>query len=92
LGSEDRHLVFYTRPQCHLCTVAAPRVRRAAFLTGQALQEINIDHQPELAVDYGLRIPVVETSEGHMLAEGEITTLRLWRAILADRWSKTSKE
>lgn len=85
-------MTFYTRPQCHLCAVAAPRVRRAAFLTGQAVQEVNIDHQPELAVDYGLRIPVVETSGGQVLAEGEISTLRLWKAILADRWSKTSPE
>ena len=88
----SRRLIFYTRPQCHLCAVAAPRVRRAALLAGRAVQEINIDQQPELAVDYGLRIPVVETSGGRVLAEGEIGALRLWKAILASRWSDTSQE
>lgn len=92
MGSVSRRVIFYTRPQCHLCAVAAPRVRRAAFLAGRAVQEINIDHQPELAVDYGLRIPVVETSGGRVLAEGEIGAFRLWKAILASRRNKASKE
>jgi glutaredoxin len=81
-----RYLIFYTRPQCHLCAQAAPRVRRAALLNGMALQEIDIDDHPELAVDYGLRIPVVEDPDGRVLAEGNISTPRLWVAILKRRW------
>ena len=83
-----RYLVFYTRPECHLCAVAAPRVRRAAFFWGLALQEVNIDHQPQMAVDYGLRIPVVEDAEGRVLAEGEIGSLRMWGAALRVRFGK----
>ena len=86
MGSGRRHLVFYTRPQCHLCAVAAPRVRRATLLNGLALQEVDIDDHPELAVDYGLRIPVVEEPGGQVLAEGDIRTWRLWIGILRMRW------
>lgn len=84
-----RHLVFYTRPECHLCAVAAPRVRRAALFWGLALQEVNIDHQPETAVDYGLRIPVVEDAGGRILAEGDIGSLRIWIAALRVRFGRS---
>lgn len=86
MRSGRRHLVFYTRPQCHLCAEAAPRVRRATLLSGMALREINIDDCAELAVDYGLRIPVVREPGGRVLAEGNIRTWRLWAAILKRRW------
>lgn len=80
-----RQLVLYTRPGCYLCTDAGPRVRRAARWAGLTLREVNIDHEPELAVDYGMRIPVVEDSAGTVLAEGEITTWGLWKTILKTR-------
>ena len=86
MGGGRRYLIFYTRPQCHLCAVAAPLVRRAALLNGVALQEVNIDDHPELAVDYGLRIPVVAEPGGRVLAEGNIRPWRLWIRILKTRW------
>lgn len=87
-SSGRRRLIFYTRPECHLCAAAAPRVRRAARWSGFAIEEINIDRRPEIAVDYGLRIPVVEGQGGQVLAEGEIKTARLWAAILKSRWGR----
>ncbi len=89
MKAKGRYLVFYTRPECHLCAVAAPRVRRVALFWGLALQEVNIDHRPESAVDYGLRIPVVEDPGGRVLAEGEIGTLGLWRAVLRMRLGRS---
>ena len=89
--AKGRYLVFYTRPECHLCAVAAPRVRRAALFWGLALQEVNIDNHPEMAVDYGLRIPVVEDPGGRVLAEGEIGTLALWRAALRVRFGQSGR-
>ncbi len=83
------HLILYTRPQCHPCAVAAPRVRRVALWTGSLLGEVNVDDHPELAVDYGLRIPVVEVAGGQVLAEGEIKALRLWWTIIKRRWLST---
>ena len=91
MRSGARHLILYTRPQCHPCAVAAPRVRRAALWAGSALQEIDIDGHPELAVDYGLRIPVVEEAGGPVLAEGEVSAVRLWAAIIGRRWGLTSR-
>lgn len=92
MTKRGRHLIFYTRPQCHLCAVAAPRVRRAALLARVALQEVDIDHHPDLAVDYVLRIPVVEDCAGQILAEGEINTLRLWTVIVKKRWKRIRGE
>lgn len=89
MTATGRYLVFYARPECHLCAVAAPRVRRVALFWGLALQEVNIDRRPELAVDYGLRIPVVEDPAGRVLAEGEIGTLRLWRKVLGMRFGRS---
>lgn len=87
MRNRARHLIFYTRPQCHLCAVAAPSVRRVALWTGATLQEVDIDAHPEMAVDYGLRIPVVEEARsGQVLAEGKIKALRLWGAIMGIRW------
>ncbi len=91
MRQDRRYLVFYTRPECHLCAVAAPRVRRVALVWGLALREVNIDHRPELAVDYGLRIPVVEDSGGRVLAEGEIGTFRLWRTLLERKLSLAAR-
>ena len=84
-------LTLYTRPQCHLCAVAAPRVQRAALWTGSVLREVNVDDYPELAVDYGLRIPVVEMEGGAVLAEGDIKTVSLWWAITTRRWLSTRR-
>ena len=91
MKGKGRYLVFYTRPECHLCAVAAPRVRRAALFWGLALQEVNSDHQPDLAVDYGLRIPVVEDAGGRVLAEGEIGNLQLWTAVMKRRFSRSAR-
>ncbi len=90
MGRQPFRLVLYTRPECHLCAVAAPKVRRAAFVTGAAVWEVNVDDDPELAVDYGMRIPVVEGPGGAVLAEGEINGLRLWAALIRMRWRRDS--
>lgn len=91
MKAKRRYLVLYTRPECHLCAVAAPRVRRAALFWGLALQEVNIDRQPDLAVDYGLRIPVVEDPGGRVLAEGEIGPLEAWRAAFGVRFGRARR-
>lgn len=91
MKAKGRYLVFYTRPECHLCAVAAPRVRRAALFWGLALQEVNIDRRPDLAVDYGLRIPVVEDPGGRALAEGEIGILEAWRAAFGVRFGRARR-
>ena len=74
-----------------MCAEAGAPGARAALFWGLALQEVNIDHQPEMAVDYGLRIPVVEDPGGRVLAEGEIGTGAAWRAALRVRFGRSGR-
>ena len=78
-------VLLYGRPGCHLCEDARPIVARAAALARLAVLEVDIDADPELAVDYGLRIPVVEGPSGRVLAEGRVEYGPLVRAMIADR-------
>ncbi len=79
------HLELLVRPTCHLCEGAEPVVSRVAALVGVPVEVIDVDTDPELAVDFGLRIPVVRTSEGHILAEGTIAFWPLLRETLRAR-------
>lgn len=78
-------LEFLTRPDCQLCEAANQVGRRAARLTRSVWVEILIDEDPELAVDWGLRIPVIRTGAGKVLAEGRIGFWRLLAATLSSR-------
>jgi hypothetical protein len=81
-GGDDlsRNVRFYVRPGCHLCDDARPLVARAATATGFGIDEIDVDADPATAVDYGLRIPVVEGPSGRILAEGIID----WRPLIRE--------
>ena len=52
-------MVLYTRPGCHLCDVAR---RRSCPTTrfGFEFDEVDIEADDELELEYGIRIPVVE--------------------------------
>jgi hypothetical protein len=65
-------LEFLTRPQCHLCRDAELVVRRVARLVGASVVEVDVDRHPDLAVDFGLRIPVVRSPGGAVLGEGRL--------------------
>lgn len=78
-------LELLVRPACHLCDGARPVVSRVAALTGARVDVVDIDADPELAVDFGLRIPVVRTAEGRILAEGRIAFGPLLREALRER-------
>ena len=52
-------LVLLTRPGCHLCDVAKEAMARVAAASGEAFQERDVDADPELAAEYGDRVPVV---------------------------------
>ena len=44
-----------------------------------------MDTDPELAVDFGLRVPVVRDATGNVLAEGQIHPWRLLAAMVRTR-------
>jgi glutaredoxin len=68
-GPEEHTVVLYARPGCHLCDVAREAVlalrQRAAF----AFEEIDIERDETLELEYGIRIPVLEV-DGEERFEG----------------------
>ncbi len=49
---------------------------------GATMEEIDIDSNPDLIRDYGLRIPVVLGPSNEVLAEGEIRDRRVLRSAM----------
>jgi glutaredoxin len=54
-----RLVVLYSRPGCHLCDVAREEIARVRQRHPFAYQEIDIERDHALELEYGLRIPVV---------------------------------
>ena len=80
-----RRMQFLTRPGCGLCDEALPLVRRTARLLGVELIVVNISEDPHLEAVYHLRIPVLLSRNGTVLAESRIdrrraitSALRCW--------------
>lgn len=76
---------FLTRNGCHLCEDALPTAQRVAALTRSSLQVIEIESDDELVREFGLRIPVVRSGDGAVLAEGIIEFGPLLRAAMRRR-------
>lgn len=54
-------LIVYSRPGCHLCEDLIEELM--PLVRGRATLEVrNIDDDPALAAEYGIRIPVVEVN------------------------------
>ena len=62
---------IYTRAGCHLCEEAEQVVRAEQAAAGFELELVDIDHDPELARRYGVRVPVVAL-DGEELFEYEV--------------------
>jgi glutaredoxin len=60
LGSPRHRVVLYSRPGCHLCDVARETVLSLRERLGFAFDEVDIEGDDELELEYGIRIPVVE--------------------------------
>ena len=75
-------MIFYTRAACHLCESALPHARRAAKVFGRRLDVVDIDADDDLVVEYGLRVPVLTTSGGELIAEGSFGMREIVRGLL----------
>ncbi len=53
------HVIFYTRPGCHLCDEARRHIIAAGGAGRYTFEEIDIDAEPALVRRYGVDIPVV---------------------------------
>ena len=53
-------VVLYSRPGCHLCDVAREVVLTVRDAVPFDFEEIDIEGEDELELEYGIRIPVVD--------------------------------
>jgi hypothetical protein len=53
-------VVLYARPGCHLCDVAREVLLSHRERVAFAFEEIDIEGDEELQLEYGIRVPVVE--------------------------------
>ena len=60
VGRPRHRVILYTRPGCHLCDVARETVLSVRERLGFAFEEVDIEGDDELELEYGIRIPVVE--------------------------------
>jgi hypothetical protein len=59
---------FLERPDCHLCHDAWQVLESLGRVDG--VDRLDVDEDPVLAAEYGLRIPVLVDARGTVLAEG----------------------
>ena len=72
-----RHrVILYSRPGCHLCDVARETVLSLRERLGFAFDEVDIEGDDELELEYGIRIPVVEV-DGEEAFEVTVDMARL---------------
>jgi hypothetical protein len=64
-------VVLYSRPGCHLCDVARGEIARVRERHPFAFEEMNVEDDDALELEYGLRIPVV-TVDGREAFEIEV--------------------
>ncbi|HJW58378.1 MAG TPA: glutaredoxin family protein, partial [Actinomycetota bacterium] len=64
-------VVLYTRVGCHLCEEAERVLREERAAAPFDLELVDVDHDPELARRYGVRVPVVAV-DGEELFEYEV--------------------
>lgn len=59
------HVIFYTKPGCHLCEDARREIERADCAGHFTFEEVNILSDPELQRRYATEIPVVLINGTH---------------------------
>ncbi len=75
-------VTLYSKPGCHLCEDALEALLRVQKVQPFALEEINVEDDPELFADYGEQIPVVMVN-GTFVFEYTVDEARL-RALLKE--------
>jgi glutaredoxin len=78
------HVIFYTKPGCHLCDEARQEIARAACRDLFTYEEVDINSDPELRRRYGWDIPVVLIDDTHAFKH-RLTAEDFRRAILRAR-------
>ena len=78
--SAPAQIVVYTRKGCHLCEELARLLDRMAGEFEFSLRYVDVDQHPELAREYGDRVPVVVV-EGRVRHWGKVPEAWLKRTL-----------
>lgn len=76
----DSGLVLYVREGCHLCEQFLMELSLELGPIVERLAVVDVDGDPELAIRYGLRVPVLAVGSD-VLCEGVLDADRLRAAI-----------
>jgi len=80
IGGDNGQLVLYVRDGCHLCDIFLVELEQD-LAPGQAkLTVVDVDGDPALAVEFGLRVPVL-TLAGRVVCEGRYESPRVLSAL-----------
>ena len=77
-------LTLVSRRECHLCEVAEAAIARVAATAGVEWTEVYVDDDPELAREYGDRVPVT-LLDGKEHGYWRVEEDRLLRDLAAQR-------
>ena len=79
------HLTFtvYSRAQCCCCHKALDLLKDYQSRSGFAIEEVDIDADPELSAKYDTEVPVVAVN-GKVRFRGVVNTMLLERLLLAE--------
>ena len=72
--------VLYVRDGCHLCEQFLLELSLDLGPAVEALQVVDVDRDADLAVRFGLRVPVLEAG-GRVLCEGVYDAARVRQAL-----------
>ena len=73
-------VVLYSRAGCHLCDVARETILAQRERLGFEFEEVDIEADEELELEYGIRIPVVEI-DGEETFEITVDAARFARSV-----------
>ena len=76
MAEPDTGLVLYVREGCHLCEQFLMELSLEMGPAVELLAVVDVDDDPELAIRYGLRVPVL-TAGADVLCEGVLDAARL---------------
>jgi len=79
-GGDIAGFVLYVRAGCHLCDMFLVELEQDLAPARAAVTVVDVDGDPALAVEFGLRVPVL-TLSGRVVCEGHYESARVRRAL-----------
>lgn len=81
--TQQRRLLLYGRHACHLCDVMQAELENCLRGSDVGLELRDVDARAEWRQSYGLRVPVLMSQQGELLAEFHLDQERLLNWLAA---------